>query len=161
MSRCNMLRLQLEILYKGWSWGKSILCPIFLISLYCYTYVYTWQICQKHSTASNARNQKGYHLQNELAPLSTESNSLAMTSSTTWLHYVLEDYTPICNMLDLSNMPKLLKLCYNFKKSTSPDLTWYEKFMLFFPLFMLWQFVPISCQHELPMHKSALSPFRA
>ncbi len=47
-------------------------------------HIYTWQICQKHSTASNAWNQKEYHLQNELAPLSTESDILAMITSTTW-----------------------------------------------------------------------------
>ncbi len=87
----------------------------------------------QHSTSFNTRNQERHYPQkDESAPLCRPSNSypISLNNSISQPIYVdstIQRLLQICNTLESSNTPRPLRLCYNFKKSTSSDVTLQDK----------------------------------
>jgi hypothetical protein len=86
----------------------------------------TWQVYLWHSTISITRNQERHHLQkDESAPLCTASNNYPTSHSTSTVYSTIRR---LCSYLQYIvvfkySTPRSLRLCYNYKKSTSPDMT--------------------------------------
>ncbi len=107
----------------------------------------------QHIPTPNTGNQEGYHLQmDESAPLCTTRKGPPKHTLTPFY----KGYDPIYNTLDMSNMPRPLELCFNFKKSSSPNVTPHWIPLLWIPL-MSWQLLQSPNNTILQMHYSAHS----